>query len=300
VDEIPDRFDYVLCLNVLHHLRNPLAVLDKLIRATRDSLVLEVAAFGPRDRKKNHASWLAGHLLARYPILFVARQSSQTFFMTRDALQRLFLDHRADFARVDFIDHGQKGRLIAIARRRRIKRLFVVAGMSAGGKSTFLKFITSPEGEALAKQIGFDRTQEWGTHLFGQFLRNPEPCFEGVLLHYNITKHMNDGDLYHHSRALADLMSVSDEVRVVTIARPREILLKAFQATRMGKTRKRLFSSRHRKKLKRLTNLLSRPESLNGVYDDWLRFLDRRGLGRTIVVTGDDGFELGSTDSLRL
>ena len=34
---IPGQFDYVLCLNVLHHLRNPLAALEKLIAATRES-----------------------------------------------------------------------------------------------------------------------------------------------------------------------------------------------------------------------------------------------------------------------
>ena len=52
--EIQDRYDYVLCLNVLHHLRNPLAVLEKLIAATRQKLVLEVAGFriaGPAAKR---------------------------------------------------------------------------------------------------------------------------------------------------------------------------------------------------------------------------------------------------------
>jgi 2-polyprenyl-3-methyl-5-hydroxy-6-metoxy-1,4-benzoquinol methylase len=48
-DPIVEQFDYVLCLNILHHLQDPLSVLKKLIGITRKRLVLEIAGLGGED-----------------------------------------------------------------------------------------------------------------------------------------------------------------------------------------------------------------------------------------------------------
>src|SRR5829696_7147996 len=49
---IDETFDYVICLNVLHHLQDPLSILKKLIAQTRECLVLEIAGLTGKDAKK--------------------------------------------------------------------------------------------------------------------------------------------------------------------------------------------------------------------------------------------------------
>ena len=38
-----DTYDYVICLNILHHVTNPIALINKLINKTKVKLILEVA-----------------------------------------------------------------------------------------------------------------------------------------------------------------------------------------------------------------------------------------------------------------
>lgn len=291
-DAIPGSFDYVLCLNVLHHLRNPIASIDKLAAATRDTLVLEIASFSRRDRKKNGVSWLIGKLLGWYPIFFVAGDSSQTFFMTAAAVRRLLLKHRFDFARAEKIADGHKGRFIIVAKRRRIDRLVIVAGLPASGKSTFIDYLSGPSGADLSRQIGADPDLVWAQWLFGKLLRSEHQDLGNVILHYNISKHLIDGDLYHHSRALSDLINVSREVAVVTVNCPRTELLERFRANRMNNTRKSLTSRRHRKKIDQLKAVYERPESLKALYDDWFGFLDKRNIRHVTVAAQGSGYAI--------
>jgi 2-polyprenyl-3-methyl-5-hydroxy-6-metoxy-1,4-benzoquinol methylase len=297
-DQIGAKYDFVLCLNVLHHLRNPLSALDKLIAATRDSLVLEVAAFARRDRKKNGLPWPIAQLLMRLPVLLVARNSSQTFFVTPKALRALIIEHRADFARLDFINAGHKGRYIAIARRRRIGRLFVVAGLQAAGKSTMIAHMTSPAGVELAESLGFDQSQAWTSLGMNALEDSVEPDLGDVILHYNVSMHLIDGDRYHHSRTLADLMAIAREVTVVTVACPRERLRDQFKGSRMHDIKKSMLSARRRKKLKKLLSLYERPESLKSLYADWLDFLSERGLRNFVVASAPGGYRIADPAAL--
>lgn len=291
-DAVPGVFDYVLCLNVLHHLRDPIGSIDKLAAATRDTLVLEIASFSRRDRKKNGVSWLIGKFLGWYPIFFVAGGSSQTFFMTAAAVRRLLLKHRFDFARADEISEGHKGRFIIVAKRRRIDRLVVVAGLPASGKSTFMDYLSGPHGANLCREIGIDRDLTWSSWLFGKLLRSEHQDLGNVILHYNISKHLIDGDLYHHSRALSDLTKVAREVTVVTVDCPRTELLERFKASRMNNTRKSLTSSRHRKKIDRLKAVYERAEGLKALHDDWFGFLDLRGIRHVTVAAEGGGYRI--------
>jgi 2-polyprenyl-3-methyl-5-hydroxy-6-metoxy-1,4-benzoquinol methylase len=96
-DPIRERFDYVLCLNLLHHLRDPLASIARLTALTRERLILETAALGNHDRRKLGVSKIAASFLARSPVLFVSRngtsgkRSVQKFFITAPALENLLL-----------------------------------------------------------------------------------------------------------------------------------------------------------------------------------------------------------------
>ena len=90
-EPIEEEFDVVLCLNVLHHLHNPIAALDTLVRAAREKLVIETATLGKHDRRKLDLSLPQAMLLNNAPVLFVgggkrgklSRAASATFSRAR-------------------------------------------------------------------------------------------------------------------------------------------------------------------------------------------------------------------------
>jgi 2-polyprenyl-3-methyl-5-hydroxy-6-metoxy-1,4-benzoquinol methylase len=116
-----ERFDYVLCLNVLHHLANPIGSLERLAAVADERLVLEVAALRRRDRSKAHVSRMLAPLLARLPIIVVspgADAQAQKFFVTASALENLLRNPRHGFTRVERLPSRHKGRYIEIAHKR--------------------------------------------------------------------------------------------------------------------------------------------------------------------------------------
>lgn len=300
-DAIQGEFDYVLCLNVLHHLRNPLAVLDKLIAATRHELVLEVASFSQRDRGKSGVPALLAWALRRLPILYVAghhptRDVKQTFFFTKSALETILLRHRQCFAAVDFIDAGHKGRFIAKARKRRINHLFVVAGVPASGKSTLIERLLSGCEPRLAQSLGFEPSRSW--HDFRQLDASGQASdAPDVILHYNISKALVHGDLYLHDRALADLMQVSQSVTIVTLWCPPAVLLERYEQGRMHASGLTGRLRRRRKKIRKLHELYKNPDALSQLFRDWFSFCRRHG-AHTAVVSAGGSYQVTSVEEL--
>jgi 2-polyprenyl-3-methyl-5-hydroxy-6-metoxy-1,4-benzoquinol methylase/predicted kinase len=299
-EEIDGQFDYVLCLNVLHHLRNPIGVLEKLIRATRERLVLEIASFGPNDRKKNGVSMFAAAFLRHLPVMYVAGRanggtnSSQTFFITEAAIMTLLAGHRASFAKIEIIGTGHKGRYIAIGHKRRIGHLVVVAGLQASGKSTLIENIKAKTDSVVAERIGIDQSQNWSVQHFGSLSENEDAEHPNLILHYNISKHLIDGDLYHHSRALSDVMATAEKVTIVTVWCPRERLLQQFQEGRTGNRKKSVLSRRHRKKIRHLTELYDSDTAFQAMFDEWIAFVKARP-DPNFVVEYDDVYRVSTT-----
>ncbi len=297
-DQFSRQFDYVLCLNVLHHLRNPLSALEKLIHATRETLVLETAGFHRRDRRKNKVSAWMALVLSRLPLFYIARNSAQTFFITVPALQALLLEKRADFARVDVIKAGHKGRPILLAHRYRIGRLVIVAGFPASGKSTFIEHLTSGKNSQIAQDIGFDTGRKWKVLQFGRLRENTEPELGDVVLHYNISGRLMNSELYQYSHALSDLMSVAQSITVVTLACPRQRLLQQFMEGRAGKAEKFLSPIKRKKKMQTLIELYNNTDSLEAMYADWFSFLDKKGVDSKLVKHDGAAYTASRPESL--
>jgi len=159
-EQITERFDYVLCLNVLHHLSNPLAALDQLTAVARERLVLEMASFGRHDRKRLGLFPLVGQILAKAPLVYVTKNGStgkhrlKKFFITRRGMDVLLGRHRHAFAKVDSLPSQHKGRYVVLAHKQRIDHLVVVSGPVAAGKTYFCNSLLAGELPAIATQLG--------------------------------------------------------------------------------------------------------------------------------------------------
>lgn len=295
-EPLRESFDYVLCLNLLHHLHNPLSTLEKLTAATRERLILEVATLGWRDRRRSGVSALAAPILRRAPILFVSptgatrKKSAQTFYLTPKAIDNLLVHQRKVFARVDILRSPHKGRFMAVAHKRRIGRLVVVAGPSSSGKTTFIERVMSGDAPAIADRIGLGDTASWKLIDANKLFQLTEPAVEKLIFHYDFLRRFAGAPVVYERDETLELLDTAQEVTFLTLWRPPELL---HRQRHEAVIRPHTYFGRfwgNRKRL-RLLQLYSDPAAVVRHYRQWFAYT-RTKPGNHIVVSLADGIRL--------
>ena len=286
--ELPDEpFDYVLALNILHHLRDPLAALERLGSITRERLVLEMAGFGRNDRRNVGLAWPVAKLLARLPVVYVAptglrgRRGIPRFYLAEPAVRNLLLRHQRTFARVDSMRSPLKRRYIAIAHKRRIGDLVVVAGPVGAGQGAVIDRLLRGELPRLAEQIGLGEAAPW-RRVRGRELEGlTEPLVAKLLLHYDLPQ----ASLESGEDPLG-VAATAQRVTFVTVEASAEELLRGLEAEGVrGLRRGRLFQGRRHQ---RLAGLYAEPGWIEECYRDWLARAAALPHARHVVVRGDE------------
>jgi len=114
-DPPKETFDFVLLLNVIHHLKTPEQFLRQLASLTRERLIIEFPTFADPKFKR-----LIGVVFPfrynRLPLIGVSSLSKadQTFVFSPPALKAVLLEHERLFAKVDIIKSPLRGRALAI------------------------------------------------------------------------------------------------------------------------------------------------------------------------------------------
>ena len=221
---ISESFDYVLCLNLLHHLRHPLAALDHIIERTNERLVLEVATLGAHDRKKVGISAFTSWMIGRLPTIFVTRSATrgrreiQKFYMTPTAIENFLIYQRGMFARLDSYPSPHKGRFIAIAHKRRIGQLLVVSSPTSAGKKTLMRRLLANELPSLAQELGSPDGSVWGQPLNANRIFEPdEPERDRLMLHHDFLRPYLRSTMTHERDEANDIISTSNDTTFVTV-----------------------------------------------------------------------------------
>jgi len=110
------RFDLVLCLGVLYHLRHPLLALEKVFSVTADHLILETVT---------DLVWTRYPVMRFYPGSELAGDASNWFGPNPPAVVGML--KAAGFSRVEIVSHRYRPLLLRIGRailRRRMYRPF--------------------------------------------------------------------------------------------------------------------------------------------------------------------------------
>jgi SAM-dependent methyltransferase len=298
-DPMPGRFDFVLCLNVLHHLRNPLTTLEKLIDATNETLVLEIASLTPKDRRESIPARLFGGLLNKLPILYLGgagadNKSGRSYFITESAITTMLNKHRRDIAKVEIahVENEKRGRFLAIAHKRRIGHLFLVIGTNAVGKSTLVgKWLDGKERQ-VTEAMGIDLSENWHHQRFNRLARSEEAVVPKMMLQFNVGKYLIDGDMHHYEKGLLDLIRCAERVTIATLWHPPEELHQRY-SERIPKSwlRKRMRSKRDKKMHRTFMSLYSRPKDVASLFNDWFSFA-RQQTTENYVVLQDDGYRV--------
>lgn len=288
-----EKFDVTICLDVLHHLRNPFKVIQELVAATDGRLVLEIAAAGGHDRRKFRIGPVLGSFLSRLPAMLVAPYNPhgrrQTYFFTRNAMRTILAEHRRVFQSVKIIDSEFKNRFIVVADKLKIDRMVVFAGLTSSGKSTFRSKWLEGEFAGTLSSVDVDQAFFTGAQRIG---KNPLEAYLPTnhvaewVYHYDISR-KETLNTYSFDRDVAtDPMTLAKELEVVLICPD----MKALQAQL---EQSELFKEPHkqRKKHLRLKALYRDVEWLRSIHHDYINFCesDCRGKVTYLVYSGNVG-----------
>ena len=233
-------FDLVLCLNVLHKVRDPLAVLDVLIECTREKLILELpgpqdprARAGPDGVPAAHDAdtcdatvLIGGGRLGR---------GDDLFFFTPGAVERLLLDHRRTIARVNFLSSPLDGRFLVVAWKRQIENLVIVAGLPGSGRSRLSKRLLRGTIPALHAVMGMEMTPSWVRSSPSWLLAQPEPLTPGMLFEYSLLRGSSLGAGSFEADPSLDVLACPSRTRVLMVWRDLPALLARLEARRAAR-----------------------------------------------------------------
>jgi len=302
-DPIRERFDYVLCLNLLHHMRNPLTVLERLAAVTDERLILESATMGRHDRRRLRLSPFETLLLRRRPILYASRNGTsdkhnvQKFFVTPSALENLLRYQSNAFARVDTQPSDHKNRYISVAHRRRIGELVVVAGATGSGSAELAAQLARGQASEVAA-LAETGDGSGFVHVDADDLAGfSEPAAPRLILHYDILRPHRRSAKTHARDEVMDVLGCARRVTFVTLWRPPESLRRHFKAQPVSlPTRAGWFlEGRRRQKLLRE---FADPQALTGHYRRWFEFAAATGSSH-FVVSPDGEPRLASLEEWR-
>jgi hypothetical protein len=247
-------------------------------------LALEVPGLGDPEMARHLAKEYGlrpRHIrkLERLPLLGAAPSgvAQGAFFFTPAALRTVLLDHGREFARVDVVASPKSERFVAIAHKRRIGELVVVAGPSGAGKSVLMDLLArEPE---LARRLGVEDPASWQSVPAAQLRKLEEPEVPRLLLHYDLMRTARDGARTFERDSALDVIACAERVRVYTlVCEPRELSRRL-----SGRPPK---SEGLRAQMQRDLAFHARPQALEDLYRGWEAFCRERELANTWIENG--------------
>jgi 2-polyprenyl-3-methyl-5-hydroxy-6-metoxy-1,4-benzoquinol methylase len=269
-EELRERFDVVICLNVLHHVIDPIATLDKLIELTREKLILEVASLGARDRKKLGVSLWHSWVLSKLPTIVVGgQQVGQTFFFSPEAFRHLLQYQRTHFSGIDIFKSEFKDRFMVVATRRRVNHVVVVAGPTSAGKSTLIEKLLAGQIPDVAQRLAIPDLQKWPVVQAREMVELSGSTFGNIVLHYDFLRPSARGLHSYEKDEALHVLRAADRISIVTLLVPPERLVR--QLTEGEINHKRKVRARHRDLLKTYSD----PARVVEFYRRWFAFCER-------------------------
>ena len=287
---LPEQFDNVLCLNVLHHLTDPILGINRLVDACRNRLVLEVATVGSHDRQKLGLSWLQSKMLRGLPAILVGSGTADAgikqYYLTISAIENLLRYRRGCFARVGVSPSGFKNRFLVIAEKQRIENLAIIAAMPDADISQIVRDVRAGKsGHVTAKETPIIAAADY--HM------PREPRLLQAILDYDLMRPLVSGAVtYSHDPSL-DLLETAQKRTVITLWEEPAAIVSRLK----GKAERA--SGKQRKSIQRALENLSQPQLVRERYRDWLRHSGSGKQDRVVVRTAAGDKTMSAADWLK-
>lgn len=291
-ENLPEPFDIVLLLNVLHHLRNPINALDRLIPYVRDRLVIEFA--GPQNSKSNKmlkkmgVPWWMRRGLNRLPIMVVSGEKvgrsdcEQKYFFTPSSLEHLLMSQRGSFARFEIMTSGYRNRFIAVAWKRRVDNLLLISSLPAAGRTTMVEQLKASEPHPLQNEIPWEPQKQWQHFTPDQLRTDRQVHIPAMLYDFDIHKPWSNNSRVFSSEPALDVLGCADRCTVVTLWCDPEVLIR-----RVEERRQHARDPQHLRRLDEILEVYRTPELLIRIYKDWIEFCRSRHAQLYFIDTTD-------------
>lgn len=284
-ESIDETFDHVICLNVLHHLVNPILGLDRLIAATRHKLTLELATFGAHDRRKLGIGWLQQRFLSRSPSVLVASGTAgegvKQFYITQAAIENLLRFRRGCFASVEIIPSPFKERFLVVAHKRHIKDLMIIGFPGLEVAAPIVKGIHQRAYQSAADFLG---------DIAGASVLNADAYHEPrkaeddkLIFDYNVMRPEISGAIAFEHDPAVEIISTATRKRAITIWLPPHEMSQGIR------TEMTAVSGKARKKLSALLAMSEDGKQLVRHYRMWAEYLARTQVEHRILAVQASG-----------
>jgi 2-polyprenyl-3-methyl-5-hydroxy-6-metoxy-1,4-benzoquinol methylase len=282
-EAIGETFDHVICLNVLHHLANPILALDRLIAITRRQLTLELATFGAHDRRKLGIGWLQEKLLSQTPSLLVGRGTAgegvKQFYITKSAIENLLRFRKGCFASIEIMPSPFKERFLVIAHKRQIGNLAIVGFPAFPLTAPVVKGVHDLAYQSVSQFLDLKA----GTPVLDadRYHEPRQASDDRLIFNYNLLRPFISGAIaFEHDPAL-DVLQTAEHTRAVTIWMPPDQLIKSLSSQLTGATGKA------RKKLTHLLGLYQDRKQIIRHYRAWTQYLSQANVDHRILLIGE-------------
>jgi len=283
------RFDVVSCRQVLHHLYNPLSVLQKLMSVTKERLIIEFAL--PGIGAFPYSVFNSAARATGMPVIWIndprnqIRALDQSFLFTKSALSALINGHSAVFDPVEFHKSRSHGLAILSARKRQIGECLIIAGPTSSGKSTLIGNLARFRDHGLQLPDAID---QWPVlrGVRGTIIGRTEK----LILHYDILRPFWRSLVTINRDPAIRIFDVCERLRFVTIMPCPTQLRRQYQ---LAMTTERRIDERKEK----IGEAYSSSAFLKGWYAAWFSLLERlapRTVMNEILVSTGHGFRVVS------
>jgi 2-polyprenyl-3-methyl-5-hydroxy-6-metoxy-1,4-benzoquinol methylase len=278
--DLQETFDNVLCLNVVHHLVDPILGLNRLIEAARRRVVLEVATVGSHDRRKLGLGFLQSSILEKLPAIIVGRGTAgegvKQFYLTIAAIENLMRFRRGCFARVEIRPSGFKNRFLVVAEKRRIEHLLVVAAAPGAG-------LEKAAAEVASGNLAPDFAMKGAPLMMAANYHEPQTAsLDRQILAYDIMRPLSSGAMSYSHDPAVDVIAGGRKVRFLTLWNSPDTII--------GNVQKAIAASSGgaKKQLKRALENMLGPRELISRYNDWFAFTQTKGDHTIMDVSGPE------------
>ena len=272
------NFDYIICLNIIHHLTDPIAVIEKLINMTNKKLVLEIADIktsfsdiGKRKKNKALLGWWR-YLLNLIPSQMLPSimvvDTRARFLITKKWIYNLLKTQYPDIKNINFLDSELKHRFIVEAHVNDINSLTIVSGPTNIGKSEMLSRFKS-EDSKITELLNADNNNNLKVLSAASLQKNPHQDINNLLLEYDFYRTiLRRYGKHNYDPSLRIIKRAKDKTVYVLVCSVDELKKRVSNSMQM----KGILKKKDYKKLRRMIFEYSDPKRVQQMYKDWISF----------------------------
>jgi SAM-dependent methyltransferase len=267
-------YDLVVCLDLLHQSEFPFRLLQLLSKATRKTLLIE--AVGPKDpflvkrlKASGVSSWMRRRLAGKASCFILDRRTRLTgpVYLTPAAIRKVLVTQNHCFEKIEIKPTPVLNRFLVTAGRRALKKVVIIAGPDAAGKSTLARQLLSGESPEIADLLGLEEPESW-TYAPPQDLDLDRILkAENLILHYSLLRPRKGYIKTFEADHVFSFLAAADSISFITLWVEPEVL-----SPRIARRLEYLHPTKRRMGQEQVFRFYQDRTRVTQLYEEWFHF----------------------------